>query len=245
MLGVFVFATQQPERSFGSCTGHDTGAIHGDAREHRHAVAAFGKYIRLGIHKILRTQDADILHGGYLVGIVETRVDNGNRHSLSLEAFFVQLIAIAQPYLVDSQSINAVGMHAWAVYQRVALCRHERPVTSGSYPDLFRLPNKRQGGNTLYQCRVVAGHCNKILPFAGNDNLRALPANLIHILTAYRKVCRVYRKVLLAAALNRLFRKERFRMFQRIRGGSLVLQADAILQSVLPGRCAYSSQDEK
>ena len=28
-------------------------------------------------------------------------------------------------------------------------------------------------------------------------------------------------------------------------GGSLVLQADAILQSVLPGRCAYSSQDEK
>ena len=110
MLGVFVFAAQQPERSFGSRTGHDTGAVHGDAREHRHAVAAFGKYIRLGVHKILRTQDADILHGGYLVGIVEARVDNGNRHSLSLEAFFVQLIAIAQPYLVDSQSINAVGM---------------------------------------------------------------------------------------------------------------------------------------
>ena len=246
MLGVFVFAAQQPERSFGSRTGHDTGAVHGDAREHRHAVAAFGKYIRLGVHKILRTQDADILHGGYLVGIVETRVDNGNRHSLSLEAFFVQLIAIAQPYLVDSQSINAVGMHARAVYQRVALRCHERPVTSGSYPYLFRLPDKRQGGNALHQCRVVAGHRNKILPLAGNDNLHALPANLIHILTAYRKVCRVYRKVLLQATLNRLFREERFRMFQRIRGGSLVLQADAILQSVLPGRCTtYSSQDEK
>lgn len=85
----------------------------------------------------------------------------------------------------------------------------------------------------------------KFSPFAGNYNLRALPANLIHILTAYRKVCRVYRKILLPATLNRLFRKERFRMFQRIRGGSLILQADTILQSILLCRCSRRKQDKR
>ena len=117
-----------------------------------------------GSQKSLRTQDADILHGGYLVGIVEARVDNGNRHSLSLEAFFVQLIAIAQPYLVDSQSINAVGMHARAVYQRVAPVAMNGPSPPGAIHTFSVSRTKRQSGNALHQCRVVAGHCNKNSP---------------------------------------------------------------------------------
>ena len=110
MLGILVFAAQQPERGFRSRAGHYIRAVHADARKHHQAVAALRKNIGLGIYKIFRTQDTDIPHGGNLVGIMKTGVDDGNRHPLSFEARFVQFITIAQPYLPNRESINAVGV---------------------------------------------------------------------------------------------------------------------------------------
>ena len=50
-------------------------------------MTALGKNICLRVYKVFGSQDTDVLHGSYPVGIVEDGVDNGNRHALSLETF--------------------------------------------------------------------------------------------------------------------------------------------------------------
>ena len=90
------------------------GLVHADAGQHRHAVTALGKDVCLRVYKIFRSQHADVLHGGYLVGIMKTGIDNGNRHALSLEPFLVQFIAITHLYLANGKSIDAVRMYTRA-----------------------------------------------------------------------------------------------------------------------------------
>ena len=143
MLGILVFATQQPERSLRRRTGHNAGLVHADAGQYHHAMTALCKDVCLLIYKIFGSQHPDVLHGGYLIGIMKTGIDNCNRHALPLEPSLVQFITITHLYLANGKSIDTVRMYTRLVNQRIASGRHHRTVIFGSYPDFFRSADKR------------------------------------------------------------------------------------------------------
>ena len=237
MLGIFIFTTKQPERSFGSRPCHNTRLVRTNAGKHRQAMTALGKDISLRIHKIFRTENTDILHSRNLIHVMEAGIDNRNRHTLPFESGFMELIAVAQLNLSNGTSVNTIRVHCRLIDHGIPFRCHRRFVGTGRNPDLFRGKNKRQCCDSVNQSCIVARYRYKIIPFPGHYDSNSLLADFIYIFTTNRKVGRVNGKILFLAAFNCSFRQELFRPFQRILCGSLVFQANAILQCIL--LCRY------
>ena len=119
MFRIFVFTTKQPEGSFGCCPCHNLRLIHSNARQNAQAMTALRKNIRLGIHKIFCTQNMNILHSSNLIYIVETGINNCNRHSLTFETCFMQFISIAQLNLSDGMPIDTIRMQDRLIDYRI------------------------------------------------------------------------------------------------------------------------------
>lgn len=107
----------------------------------------------------------NILHGGYLVSIVEAVLTA--IVICPYMTFFVQLI-IAQPYRwAAARSINTVRMHARAVYRSRSL---QQPVLGNIHTPS---PGQARGSNAFPPMQEVVDLQGpvKILPLAGNINL--------------------------------------------------------------------------
>ena len=194
-------------------------------------MALLGKDIGTGIDEVLHAQHAVHVEGRDAVGVVITRVDDGNGHPLPAEARLVQLVAAAQLYLCGACTVVALRMFLGAVHQRVALGRHH--LLGRAHPHPFGGAHERQGGDAADGRRVVARHRHEVLPFARHHDVHSLPLYLVHIASTHRQVGRVHLQPLAVAALQSLRGQEFFRTLQGVLRSRLVLQADAILQRVL------------
>ena len=236
VLGILVFAAQQPEGGFGCGTYHHVGTVHSDARQYAQAVAALGIDVGRGVHKVLYPQNADILHGRYTVDVMIAGVYHGYRHALPAEACLVQLVAPAHLYLRDGCPIDAVAIDGRTIHQRVAPFGEGRAF--GSRPYLLGHADKGERKNASDKCSVVARDGDKVIPLTRHHHVHALPAYFVDILAANGQVGRVDGQMLFAPAFDGLRRKEFFGSVQAILRGSLVFQTDAILQRILLCPCS-------
>ena len=231
VLGIIVLAAQQPVGSLGSGTHHHLRTVQPHTRPYGHTVALLGKDVGTGVDKVLCTQHTVHIEGCDAVGVVITRVDDGNDHPLSAETRLVQFVAMTQLNLCSACTVVTLWILLGAVHQRIALGRHHLLGRAHPYP--FGGAYERQGGDTADGRRIVARHRHEVLPLARHHDVHSLPPYLVHIASTHRQVGRVHLQSLAVAALQSLRGQKFLRTLQGVLRSRLVLQADAILQRVL------------
>ena len=79
-------------------------------------MTAFCINICLRIHKVTHTENTDIFHGINLIHIMESGINYGNGHSLTLKAGIMQEIDAAHSRLRDCRTVKAIGAQRF-IYQ--------------------------------------------------------------------------------------------------------------------------------
>ena len=74
-------------------------------------MATFSINIRFRIHKVTHPKNTDIFHCINLIHIMESGINYGNSHSLSLKARIMQKIDTAHCRLCDCRTVKAIGTH--------------------------------------------------------------------------------------------------------------------------------------
>ena len=74
-------------------------------------MTAFRINICLRIHKVTHPENMDIFHGINLIYIMESGINHGNGHSLSLKARIMQKINTTHCRLCYCRTVKAIGTH--------------------------------------------------------------------------------------------------------------------------------------